>query len=304
MRVTNSMMISNMMNNLNKSLSRMNKYQSQLATNKRITKLSDDPVGVIQSLQARINLSKTTQYKTNAEDAKSWLAYTETSLMEINNLIKRAYELTIDAANDTKSISERQAIAVEIDQIKQQYINTLNSSFGGQYIFGGYNVSETPFTTDSDGKILYNGVPLDSVDPEMGKETIYYEVGKGVKLDVSMSGLKVIGTGSNNMLKMFEDLTKSLNEGQYVGNFVDDMKKSQEHILSLVSEVGGRSNRIDFITTRYESDEINYEEIKSRVEDIDQAEVIMQFKMQEAVYRSALAVGARVIQPSLVDFIR
>ena len=103
---------------------------------------------------------------------------------------------------------------------------------------------------------------------------------------------------------MFENLTNQLNAGESVGEYIGKIKDAQEHILSLVSEVGGRTNRLDFIISRYETDEINYMDIKSKVEDIDQAEVIMYFKMQEAVYRSALSVGARVIQPALVDFLR
>ena len=70
MRITNSMLVRNMMTNLKRSMSRMHQYESQLSTGKRITKISQDPVGVIKSLQARKNLSKSIQYKENAEDAR------------------------------------------------------------------------------------------------------------------------------------------------------------------------------------------------------------------------------------------
>ena len=141
MRITNSMLISNMMNNLNKSLEKMHKYQYQLSTNKKITKLSDDPVGVIRGLQARVSLSKISQYKSNAEDAKSWLTYTETTLMEINEMMKRTYELTLQAGSDTNSLAEKQAIAVEIDQIRQQIIQSLNSTWRAAYFLSIMSMS-------------------------------------------------------------------------------------------------------------------------------------------------------------------
>jgi len=299
------MLISNLMNNLNKNLEKMQKYQNQLSTSKRITRLSEDPVGVIKSLQARVNLSKTEQYQANVEDAKAWMAFTETSLMEINEMIKRAYELVLQASNDTNSPMERQAIGVELEQIRQQLINSLNSTYAGRNIYGGYNVNVPPITVEN-GVLKYNNKDVSSLDdnsPEYN-ETIRYEVGRGVYVDVSINALRVIGTGPDNMISTFEKLVEKLNAGEPVTEYIDKMKNAQEHILSLVSEIGGRTNRLDFIISRYENDIINYMDIKAKVEDIDQAEVIMYFKMQEAVYRSALSVGARIIQPSLVDFLR
>lgn len=307
MRITNSMLVRNMMTNLSRSMSRMHQYETQLATGKRITKISQDPVGVIKSLQARKNLSKSVQYKENAEDAQSVLDFTETALMDINNLLKRAYELTVNAPNDTNTPSEREAIAVEIDQIKHQLINTLNATYGSQHIFGGYNVATAPFR-EINGTFLYNGEDLTNGDATtleaFSQESIEYLVGNNVSMDITMSGARVVGHGQDNMIQLLADLSTALRDDVPVDSFVGRLQESQEHILSLVAEIGGKSNRIDSILDRFDSDIISYEEIKSRMEDIDQTETIMLFKMEEAVFRTALAVGARVIQPSLVDFLR
>lgn len=300
-------MISSMVKNLNGNMNKMNKYQMQLATNSRITKLSDDPVGVTQSLQARTDLARINQYKSNAEDAHSMMTFTETALMDVNNLITRAYELTLDSSNATKSPSEKQAIAVEIGQIKDQLLTTLNSTYGDRYIFGGNNVANTPFK-EVNGEILYNNVNILTGDTntlsDLQGESVSYKIGKGIEMDVSMNGLEVIGFGSNNILNMLSELENSLNNDQPVGGFITKLNDAKVHVLSLISETGGKTNRLNDLISRYEHDEINHKGIQSRVEDIDQAEVITNFKMQEAVYRSALAVGARVIQPSLMDFLR
>ncbi len=307
MRITNSMLVRNMMTNLKRSMSRMHQYESQLSTGKRITKISQDPVGVIKSLQARKNLSKSIQYKENAEDAQAVLDFTETALMEINNLLKRAYELTVNAPNDTNTPSEKEAIAVEIDQIRHQVINALNSTYGSQHIFGGYNVATAPFR-EIGGTFLYNGEDLTNGDlitlDAFSKESIEYLVGNNVSMDVTMSGARVVGYGENNMIQMLADLSNSLRNDDPVDSFVGRLQESQEHILALVAEIGGKSNRIQSVIDRFDADIITYEDVKARMEDIDQAETIMYFKMEEAVFRTALAVGARVIQPSLVDFLR
>jgi len=75
-------------------------------------------------------------------------------------------------------------------------------------------------------------------------------------------------------------------------------------VVAVMAELGGRQNRLDLIEDRYGQDVINYTQMISDVEDLDQAEAIMWYSMQEAVYRAALSVGSRVIQPTLMDFLR
>ena len=144
MRVTNSMMINQLMKNLNRNLKRMENHQYQLATGKRIVRPSQDPVGITRSLQARTELSKIEQYIKNVGDAKAWLTEAETALDEINSLIVRAYELTVDTANDSKTPEDRQAIAKEIDQLMKQLLEAANTTYAGRSVFGGYNTAENP----------------------------------------------------------------------------------------------------------------------------------------------------------------
>lgn len=307
MRITNSMMSTNMVRNLNKNMKSMDKYQTQLYSGKKITKISDDPIGVTQSLQARSNYAKTLQYKANAKDAQSIMTFSETSLMSINGMLTRAYELTVDATNQTNSIDETNAIAVEVREIRDEIVNTLNATHGSNYVFGGYNVAETPFTMQGD-EVLFNGVNITTGDlsvlNDLKNQSISYDLNKGVSMEVSINGLSVTGVGQNNIFNKLNQLIDSLQTGKPTGGFIKDMQDASENVLSVVSEIGGKTNRLNSMISRFESEEINYRELMSNVEDIDYEEVITEFKMQESVYRAALAVGARVIQPSLVDFLR
>jgi len=307
MRITNSMLVSNMIENLNSSITRMSTTQNQLSTGKKITKLSDNPTGISQSMQSSVSISKTKQYSENVDDARTIMNFTETALMETNDLVTRAYELTIEASNSTNSPEEKQAIALEIGQIKEQLIDTMNTTYNQQYIFGGNNVSEAPFS-ETNGEIMYNGVNLVSGNADllntMKSESISFILGKGIKMDVTKSGIDVVGSGSNNIISMLGNLVKDLEDNNKVDDYISKLQSAKQNVLSLTAEIGGKSNRLDTITTRYKSDLLNYAEIQSNVEDIDQSAVITEYKMQEALYEAALAVGARVIQPSLVDFLR
>lgn len=317
MRVTNSMMINQFLYNMNSNLGRMQKYDYQLATGRKIMRPSDDPVGITRSLQARTDLSKLEQYNQNVADAKAWLTQTETSLMEMNEVVKRAYDLAMDAANATKTPKDRQASAKELRELEEQIIQAANTTFGGRYVFGGYNTSKEPFEIkkEDDGtrSLIYNGVDLKSdVDAdrqileELGAESISYEIGPKTQMKVSINGVELFGVGDGNIFDVISQLTDALenDDVDVIDKSIGDLQRVQEDILSKLADVGGKYNRLEMVEHRYGDDKINYTAVKSSVEDVDQAEVTMQLKMAEMVYRSSLAVGARIIQPTLVDFLR
>lgn len=316
MRVTNSMMINQFLYNMNSNLGRMQKYDYQLATGKKILRPSDDPVGITRSLQARTDLSKLERYSQNVSDSKAWLTQTETSLMEMNEIVKRAYDLAADAANGTKTPEDRQASAKELKELEEQLIQAANTTFGGRYVFGGYNTVKEPFKIEEeDGirKLLYNGVDIKSeVAEDIEKlekfkaESISYEIGPNTKMQVSINGLELFGIGDGNVFDVINKLTNALenNETDVINESIGNLQRAQEDILSNIADVGGKYNRLEMVEHRYKDDHINYTAVKSSVEDVDQAEATMQLKMAEMVYRSSLAVGARIIQPTLVDFLR
>lgn len=94
----------------------------------------------------------------------------------------------------------------------------------------------------------------------------------------------------------------SSNDG--VNNAIASLQNMMDKVLSIRADVGARMNRVELTLNRLDSDNINFTKLMSDNEDMDMAEVIMRLKNEENVYRSSLGGGARIIQPSLVDFLR
>lgn len=310
MRITNGMISNNFLQNLNNNLKLMDKYQTQLATNKRITKLSDDPIGVIKSMGARVKLYRIEQYQKNVDEAQTWLKQSETSVLEMNEVLKSAYENAVDMANDYKTKDDKKAAAQLIGQLRDQLISIGNTRIGDKYIFGGYNNANTPFSLDGSGNILYNGLDLTNENAALtaeNEQTIEYEIGFGLKSTVSVTGTELMGMGDDNIYNVLDGLYNLLNtnaSASEISQYVGKIQNAQSEVMALDAELGGRMTRLTLLTNRYEDDYLAYTDIKSKVEDADEAEVIMQFKMAEAVYMSALKVGADIIQPTLVDFLK
>lgn len=313
MRVTNNMMVQGFLRNLNTNTTMMSTYQDQLSSGKRINKLSDDPIGIMSVLDNRSKLSKLAQHTSSIDNGTSWLDQSETSVREMNDVLSEIYEKTVYASNGPLSDSDKAAIGTLVGQLKDHIVQLGNSTFGGRYIFGGYNTTQAPFNVDASGNLLYNGINLaDTTVPAatitaLQNQNIDFSTGTNLTTTVNVTGVDIMGSGTDNLYQILSDLETAMNtgaSGTTIGGFIDKLQGKQQDILSVLADVGGRQNRLDTMSQGNADNEINYTALLSKVEDVDQAYATMQFKMAEAIYRASLSVGAQTIQPTLLDFIK
>lgn len=170
MRITNSMMINTVLTDLNTGLLRQNKYFQQLASNRKMVNLSDNPIGLINSLNARQNLRQIEQYRTNIVTTRKWTQQAETSIMDMESVIVKIKENVVDAGG-TKNPTDKKNISSLVKELKDHLFQTVNSAVGDKFLFGGFNSTKKPFTMDKDGKVLYNGINLGDTAPIAGDMT-------------------------------------------------------------------------------------------------------------------------------------
>ncbi len=311
MRITNGMIHDNYLKNLNNNMSSMVDVQTQMSSGKRLNKLSDDPVDAVSVLQYRVKLYKGEQFIDNVNKGLTWLEQTESSVMELNEVLKSAYETTIELSNDYMTSEDKLAAAELIGQLRDHIVSIGNAQSGDKYIFGGYNTNKVPFSVDGSGKLLYNGLNLEDVtNPLLIAESgvsVEYEIGFNLKMDVAVNGTELIGMGEDSIYTILDNLYNALSSdapADELSGYAGKLLAGQNRVLATAADIGGRVNRLELIANRYEEDSLMYSEMKSKLEDVDQAEAIMNFKMAEYVYSAALQIGSKIIQPSLVDFLK
>jgi len=296
MRMTNNILINNLKRNLTYNMQRLSKLDGMLATGKRINKPSDDPTGVVETLRLSSRINETSQYHQNAADAKSWLEATDSALGSLNGILNRFYELTIEGVNGTLEHEDRAAVVAELRQLKEEAITIANTTFGDRYVFGGKNTTEPPYKNGAWNTNLSNA-------------KLNYEIGVGIVIPVNITAEEVFQANVlgndlfQNLDKIITDMeTDNVTELSDVD--LDILKKNTDIVLAARAQIGARVNRLEMAQNRLTELEINLTGLQSEVEGIDPAKVILDMKNQENVYRSALSVGARVIQPTLIDFLR
>lgn len=148
MRVSDKMQQHQLLNNLNKNRSELSNLQNQASSLKRVTKPSDDPTGVSRIMQNRTDSNNMTQFDKNIFLGRSFLETTETTLAQMSDVIVRAKELALQAANDTNQGIPREMIASEVEQLYNSVVEMGNRRFGERFIFAGHKTTEPPFTKD------------------------------------------------------------------------------------------------------------------------------------------------------------
>jgi flagellar hook-associated protein 3 FlgL len=146
MRVTNGMLVTNMMKYMSNNMGRLERLQTQLATGKRVRLPSDDPVATSTALKIRTDLAQNERYTQNAESAISWLNTTESALKDLGSVLERVRELVLEGANGTWSENDKKKIADEIQELRDYVMQLGNTTYAGRYIFSGYKTDLPAFT--------------------------------------------------------------------------------------------------------------------------------------------------------------
>lgn len=291
MRITQTMLQDNLLRNLFASQKEMDKYFTQIYTGKKIRRPSEDPVIAMRGINYRTELTEIEQYKRNASGIWKWMDHADDALDKATNVMHRMEDLAIQASNDTLTEAERESIAKEVRQLRDQIVDIANTQVSGRYIFNGTDTDVAPV---QDGQIVAG---------EGRNQEVRVEIAKGITIPINLNPDDIFGE------ELFENIDSFINalENGYqadidasIGNLNDSMTK----IVQGRAELGARMNRLELIEDRLEHQAIIAEDIMKTNEGVDFEEAVTNLLTQEVIHRAALSAGSKIIQPSLVDFLR
>ncbi len=449
MRITNSMMINNILTSLNKNRASLASLEEQKATGKKIQRPSDNPIVAARALKFRTNISEIKQYETNTNDALSWLSVTEQAIKNSTEITKRISELSVQGSSGGLTTKNRESMIEEIKQLRQQLVNEGNVSYAGRHVFTGYQtnkslvyesadntenflitehlegsqmetvkrvygdeiheasrirlgygtineatvpatipgytviamsstdtlssvppaaneayapgLNEVHFLTDT-GELIFNqenvnatSPPVLPGDPELipttfdfdyekdsfkkgdvrpdhyfdstnlttgdvftvTEEAMTYQVSYSQDMQVNVMGYDFITTdlvrdldeiiSATTSISYDESLSDELKQDLLTEQFSSLIGKMDKHIqnnLNVTSLIGGKVNRLELTLNRLSENKLNFNDLLSENEDVDMAETLIKFSAQEVVYNIALSSSSKIIQPTLLDFMR
>jgi len=338
LRVTNKMLSTSFLRDMNNNLANLQELQQQMTSGKEIRRPSDNPFKVARAMQLHSSINANKQYNENISDTINWLDTTDTALGQVGDVLQRIRELIVSAGNASYSENERRAIKDEINEKIGEIAQILNTNFDGKYIFGGTRgttkpVDAAPDPSTNNTKLFYNSRSGTELDPNstdvdvqnelnMIKGKMSVEISQGVSMEYNVTAADIIEFTSEdgtkyNLMELLTNITNHLDGKDNDGNPDTDkalelLNKSDlkgitdtiNNLLKIRSEVGAKQNRMDSAKLRNEEETFNMTEILSQTEDIDITEKTMQYATMQVVYMASLQTSARVLQPTLMDYLR
>ncbi|GAB1643296.1 flagellar hook-associated protein FlgL [Krasilnikovia sp. MM14-A1259] len=292
MRVTEGSITSRVLANLQRNVARSGNIQEQLSSGKQLNRPSDSPTGTLTSMQLRGEARVNEQYARNADDGLGWLGTVDNTLTTSLTQLNRVRELGIQSQNGASSPESRQALAVEVDNIRGALIGLANTTYVGRPVFGGTTTG--PAAYDSAGNYLGDN----------GQVT--RTVGSNAQVRVGETGPSIFGTGATQLFSVLSDISAAIRSGSSsaVQAGMDQLNVSDGVIKSTLADVGARYNRVSQSKDTAQNRMDTLKNQVSDIEDIDLPKTIMDMQLQQTAYQSALAATAKVLQPSLLDYLR
>lgn len=324
MRVTNRYIANNMISNLQNNLARLAGTQEQISTSKRVNRPSDDPNVMSQLMGIKGSLMYNEQYDRNLDDGLAYLDMNDAVMGSVGDALTKAYELTVQGANDTYNAEDRTAIAEQIDKMIDQMVDLGNASVGNKYIFAGTDNADPPFKRVGD-VITFSGA-IDQVVREVSAHTEYPINSLGVTTTPATPGVfgSAVGTAPGpytvydstapaadlaNMQGVFRvmfDLRDRLNANNTAGleSSIDELQNTKDTVLQKRVAVGARYSHFESLKKQLLNQNINLSSSLSNIEDADMSKLSIEAAQQQLSYQASLAIGANMMQTSLLDFLK
>lgn len=291
-RVTNQTMAAAAQRNLQTGQSRLAALQEKASTLQNITKASDDPAALAKALATRAGIRATDQYANNISDGTGWLNIADTTLGQATNILTRIRDLTLQASNGTLNEAARKVIAVEIEGLNKDLLARANTQYLGRNIFAGNSDTARAFS--------------DGTPPAYNKSsgTVERRVDAEHTVRVDADGGAIFGDGGDSVFALVSSVVADIRSGANPAARLAAIDERIRTVINGRADVGTRQAQLLRAQDAVDGVKVTLEAQRSDIEDADIGRVVLDLKLQETNYQVALAVMAKVLQPTLTDFLR
>jgi flagellar hook-associated protein 3 FlgL len=197
-------------------------------------------------------------------------------------------------------------LAAHVNELLETLVEQANARGpGGEYLFGGQETTTAPYTVTRN---VAGEITAVAPNPRGIDGVVAVEVGEGLTVTTSESGTNVFGPTAasdyafNVLIQLRDNLR--LNDGPAVQAAIANIDTALDRAGASNATIGARLGALSLIEDGLAKRLVDHADTLSRLEDADMAQAMLDFQRHESIYQAALAAGARIIQPTLLDFLR
>jgi flagellar hook-associated protein 3 FlgL len=290
-RVTNQMTALQSQQHLQAGSVRLAQAQERATSLDKLTRPSDDPTATAEALRVKSLQSALAQHTRNVADGDGWLSTTDSALISADSLMAKVRELTLQGANGSLSPNAKEAVATELEGLKADLLGVANTSINGRSVFAGTSDAGVAFRAD----YSWTGTPGSSVTRRIGPETT---------VAVDSDGSAAFGTGASSVFALIDDIATSLRTGGDVASHLTTVDARVAGLRGVQSDMGARHAQLLRAEDTLMDTKVALESQRAGLEDLDLGQAVLDLQLQNNSYQAALQVTAKVLQVSLMDFLR
>lgn len=307
-RITNAGINASAQRNLQTAMQRLATAQTKASSLEAISKPSDNPAGTATAMAVRAEARANAQFTRNVGDAQGWLATADTALASATTALNKVRDLTVSGANGSINPSGREAIAIELESLRDTLVDVANSNYAGRLVFAGTSNHDAAITLNknADGDVI-------SVDgtvaafPVAAGGSVERRTGTNTSVRVDTDATAVFGPaqeGGDDVFSLISKIITELRDGSDVSKNLGAVDAAMGQVRDAQTSVGVRHANVLAAESSLLDHAVALEGRRSAVEDVDLGTAVLELKTQEVAYQAALAASAKVLQPSLMDFLR
>jgi flagellar hook-associated protein 3 FlgL len=272
--------------------------QRQVASGKRINKVSDDPSAATTCVTERNALGAIEQYTRTSDGAASKLSVVDTVLSDVLQLLTRAQSAAMNGHGSTKTTEQRNAVAEELRGIRAGLLDDFNTTFQGTYIFSGANSTTQPFTIGGGGAVNAYAGSASELD---------VEIGDGRAVTIGFDGNSIAqGSDPDHVFDVIDDLITAVTAGNdtAVTTGLAALERVFTRATTAQGRLGNDINEIDSQKLRLQQMKLSSDERLSKLESANMAEAITNMAHADAAYQAALGAVSSATRASLLDYLK
>lgn len=258
--------------NLSSVGSKLTKASQRLSSGKKINSAADDAAGLAISEKMRAQIKGLDMADKNAQDAISLIQTAEGSMSEIESMLQRMRELTVQASNDTNATADRDKISEELTQLQEEI-------------------------TDMAGRTEFNEKKLATGTYKDAGNALYFQIGanNGQSIKLNIGTMTATALGVMSIAGKVKENGKA-NDGAGISALIDTIDTAISTVSSQRSNLGAKQNRLEYTSENLEISSENLSSAKSRIEDADMAKEMMNVTAQNVLQQAATSMLAQANQ--------
>ena len=310
MRVTNNTFPSMLINELGTLSTRQNQLQSQAASGQRVKLPEDDPTAMRRALDMQARSQAIGQYRTNIAQLKEIATASYSGIQAIKTVSDRASEIAT-SADGTASTASLTTYATEVTQLIQQAVQSANTQWQGNYVFGGTQNNKPPFVvaTDASGNVT-------SVTYQGNASVSTAEIAQNQTVGVQVPGANNTGSGARGLITDSRDGADFFNHLISLQNHllagdtaaisstdISNLSKDEDNIVYQVGSNSAIQSQLETADAAASDQQSSFGTLVSNEVDADLSQTLVRLNETQSAYQAALQSGGTILKQSLLNYL-